>query len=86
MVDILGRNTSSVIIYLNGYTVINYRDAYMDLVRNFLAVVVYVLDSIGQKVDYCPYDELRITVKERIYSVVRKSESYIRCTRIILDV
>ena len=77
MVDILGGDSSSVVVHLYSDSVINYSNADMYLVRNFLSIVINILDSIGKKVDDSPYDELGITVKQRIYAIFRQCEDNI---------
>ena len=37
--------------------VIDHDDADMDLVRNLLVVIIYVLDRIGEKIDYRPHHQ-----------------------------
>ena len=66
MLDILCRNSPSVVIHLDCNTVIYYRDADMDLILNELAFKANVFDRICKEVYDSPYDKLGIAVKQRI--------------------
>ena len=86
MINILSGNASSVIVDLYCHSVIDYRNAYVDLVRYGLAFEINIFDRIRKEIDYGPYDKLGITVKQRIDSVIRQRENNIIRTGIILDV
>ena len=86
MVYIFCGDSSSVIVNLDCNSVINNGNAYVYLVRYCLAFKTYILDRIGKKVDDRPYDQLRITVKQRIRSFLRQRKNDISGTRIILDI
>ena len=83
MIDILGRDSPSVILDLDSDPVIDRDDAYMDLVPGRLSVVVYVLDGIRKQIDYASDYELMVTVKKRHRSIVRKREYASSASRMI---
>ena len=58
MLDILCGYSPAVIVDLYCHTVIDYRNAYMHLVRCGLTFEIYILDRIGKEIDYGPYDKL----------------------------
>ena len=83
VVDVLGRDASAVIFYLDSDPVVDRNDADVDLVRLLLIVIINVLDGVGKQVDDRPHDELGIAVYQRIRAFRRHRERDVCPSRIL---
>ena len=74
MIYILCRDSSAVVFDLNGDSVVDHVDAYMDLVSCCLSVIVDVLNGICKQVDDAPDYQLMVAVQQRHRCIVGKRE------------